>query len=259
MGRIISRMTLCAITSALVGCGTLLAGKGRNVPATPASAPKITEPEPDIGRGPLQKGAPVDCEKAKCVALTFDDGPHEETARLLTMLDAYDAKATFFVVGRMVEQIPSIVKQAVAAGHEIGNHSWSHPDLVVMSDSEIRSQLSRTQEVIEKAAGVTPVLFRPPYRLTNRRVAAVAKSLHLAQILWQVDSEDWKNRNADVVARRVLADMRRGAVVLMHDIHSTSISAVPRILSELAGKGFSFVTVSELLAGRKIKPGRLYD
>jgi peptidoglycan/xylan/chitin deacetylase (PgdA/CDA1 family) len=147
----------------------------------------------------------------------------------------------------------------VAAGHEIGNHSWSHASLVAMSDGAIRSQLSRTQAAVEKAAGVTPMVFRPPYGLTNRRVAAVAKSFRLPQILWHVDPEDWKNRNARVVARRVLAGTRRGAVVLMHDIHPTSINAVPRILSVLAGRGFRFVTVSQLFADQKIKPGRQYE
>jgi peptidoglycan/xylan/chitin deacetylase (PgdA/CDA1 family) len=242
-----------------VGCGVLSIELRREATVTPASVPKIAEPEPDIRRGLQQKSAPVDCDDTKCVALTFDDGPIEDTARLLKMLDEYNAKATFFVVGKMVEENPSMVKREAAAGHEIGNHSWSHANLTAMSDGAIRSELSRTQKAVEKAAGVTPTLFRPPYRFTNRRVAAVAKSFHLPQILWQVDSEDWKNRNADVLVRRVLAGTRRGGVVLMHDIHPTSISAVPRILSELARKGFRFVTVSELLLGRKIKPGREYD
>jgi peptidoglycan/xylan/chitin deacetylase (PgdA/CDA1 family) len=95
--------------------------------------------------------------------------------------------------------------------------------------------------------------------MTNHRVAAAAKAFNLPQILWHVDPEDWKNRNARLVARRVLAGTRRGAVVLMHDIHPTSISAVPRILAALAAKGFKFVTVSDLLADRKIKPGQLYE
>lgn len=259
MGRIVSGLTLCAIFSAAVGCGVLSVEMRRDATVTPASVPKIAEPEPDIRRGLQQKSAPVDCDEVKCVALTFDDGPREDTARLLKMLDEYNAKATFFVVGKMVEEDPSMVKREVAAGHEIGNHSWSHANLTVMSDNAIRSELSRTQKAVEKAAGVSPTLFRPPYRFTNRRVAAVAKSFHLPQIFWQVDSEDWKDRNAGVVARRVLADTRPGAVVLMHDIHPTSINAVPKILSGLASRGFRFVTVSELFLGRKIKPGRQYD
>jgi peptidoglycan/xylan/chitin deacetylase (PgdA/CDA1 family) len=260
MRRIIFGLTICTITSAAtVGCGTLPAQTARNTTLIPAGVPKITEPEPEIRRGLLQKVAPVDCAVAKCVALTFDDGPNEDTARLLKMLDTYHAKATFFVVGEMVKEDPSMVKREVAAGHEIGNHSWSHPNLAVMSESAIRSQLSRTQEAVEKAAGVTPVLLRPPYGETNRRVASVAKAFHMPQILWQVDPEDWKDRHTSVVARRVLAATRNGDVVLMHDIQPTTISAVPRILAVLAGKGFSFVTVSELFADRKIKPGREYE
>jgi peptidoglycan/xylan/chitin deacetylase (PgdA/CDA1 family) len=257
--RITFWLTISTMTSAVVGCGTLSGETKRNAALIPATVPKITQPEPEIRRGLLRKAGPVDCAVAKCVALTFDDGPNEDTARLLKMLDTYHAKATFFVVGQMVSEDPSMVRQEVAAGHEIGNHSWSHPNLAVMSDGAIRSQLSRTQEAVEKAAEVTPVLLRPPYGATNRRVASVARSFHMPQILWQVDPEDWKDRHADVVARRVLAATRRGDVVLMHDIHPTTISAVPRILAVLAGKGFRFVTVSELFADRKIRPGRLYE
>ena len=139
MGRIVFGLALCAIFSGAVGCGMLSAGMRRVATVTSASVPKIAQPEPDIRRGFQQKSAPVDCDELKCVALTFDDGPRKDTARLLKMLDEYNAKATFFVVGKMVEADPSMVEREVAAGHEIGNHSWSHANLAVMSDNAIRS------------------------------------------------------------------------------------------------------------------------
>ncbi|MEO5874881.1 MAG: polysaccharide deacetylase family protein [Streptosporangiaceae bacterium] len=259
MRRVVLGLTICTIASGAAACGNLPAEVARNAAVVPVRVPVVTEPEPEIRRGLLQKSAPVDCGKAKCIALTFDDGPMEDTDRLLRMLAEYDAKATFFVVGQMVKEDPSMVRKEVAGGHEIGNHSWSHANLAVMSTSGIRSQLSRTQEAVERAAGVTPVLLRPPYGATNRNVASVARSFHMPQILWQVDPEDWKYRDSSTVARRVLSGAHRGDVVLMHDIHPTTISAVPRILASLAGQGYRFVTVSELFADRKFKPGSAYE
>ncbi|MFI7125111.1 polysaccharide deacetylase family protein [Nonomuraea sp. NPDC050153] len=188
----------------------------------------------------------VDCRHVKCVALTFDDGPGPYTDTLLAYLAAYRARATFFVVGGNVVTYPRVLRRTVAAGHEIGNHTWSHPDLRRLSPAGVRSQLVRTDRVIQAATGVVPRLVRPPYGAFNRTVRRqTARPL----VLWSVDTLDWRYRNSATVARRALRWVRPGSVILFHDIHPTTVRAIPRVLRNLAKRGYRFVTVSELFGG----------
>ncbi|GAA3790945.1 polysaccharide deacetylase family protein [Streptomyces phyllanthi] len=188
----------------------------------------------------------TDCKKVKCIALTFDDGPAApETATLLTYLAQYKARATFFVVGQNVAAHPELVRAEAKAGHEVGNHSFTHPDLTKLTRDEIASQLGRTSALIKAATGKAPTLFRPPYGAINVEVKAATT---LSPVLWDVDTEDWKYRDAAKVARTVVAEAERNDVVLMHDIHPTSVAAVPQILRTLTADGYHFVTVSHLRA-----------
>ena len=229
----------------------------RGGPASPLPV-SLKEPDPDIRRGLHLEYARVDCALARCVALTFDDGPMPESDRLLQMLARYRAKATFFVVGRMVKENPDILRREVAAGHEIANHSWSHSNLAALPVDGVRGEIAKTQDAIREASGYRSLLLRPPYGSTNEHVAAVAKEFGLPEILWAVDPLDWKDRSASLVARRILDHTRPGDIVLMHDIHASTVDAVPEILSTLAGRGYKFVTVSELLAGTGAEPGHQY-
>lgn len=199
----------------------------------------------------------VDCKKVKCVALTFDDGPGPYTARLLHMLRKYGAKATFFVVGQMVaaDRERTLIR-IVEDGHELGNHTWSHPDLTAVPGDVLHHQFRRTQDLVERLTGLRMTLMRPPYGSTDGRVAAETRREGLAQILWNVDTLDWLDRSAPIVARRA-AQAKPGSIVLMHDIHHTTVDAVPKILDVLAHKGYTFVTVSELY-GKPPAPGRKY-
>ncbi|MFF0248647.1 polysaccharide deacetylase family protein [Streptosporangium sandarakinum] len=204
---------------------------------------------------PRQK---IDCGKAKCVALTYDDGPGHDTARLLDILARHHARATFFLVGGMVlANADGALRRMVRDGHELGNHTWSHPQLTALSESAVRAELARTQNVIERRTGVRATLMRPPYGATDGRVAAVARRMGLAQVLWNVDTLDWRDRVTPVVARRATA-IKPGSIVLMHDIHRTTVDAAPRILKELTRRGFVFVTVSELY-GKPLRPGVGYS
>ncbi|MCD7444707.1 polysaccharide deacetylase family protein [Streptomyces lincolnensis] len=188
----------------------------------------------------------TDCKKVTCIALTFDDGPAApETATLLTSLAQYRARATFFTVGQNVAAHPELVRAEARAGHEVGNHSWNHPDLTKLTPSQIASQLNRTSAAIKAATGKAPTLFRPPYGAIN---AQVKSATTLSPVLWDVDTEDWKYRDEDKVARTVIAKAQRNDVVLMHDIHPTSVAAVPQILRTLTDRGYHFVTVSHLRA-----------
>ncbi|MEW1845592.1 polysaccharide deacetylase family protein [Nonomuraea angiospora] len=199
-----------------------------------------------------------DCAKLKCVALTFDDGPGEYTARLLDLLRKRDVKATFFVIGQMVaaDKGGRLVRRIVEDGHELGNHSWSHPALAGLSHDAVQRQLQHTNDLVFKLTGVRMHIMRPPYGSTNAAVAAEARHEGLAEILWSVDTLDWLHRVPAAVTRRA-GEAKPGSIVLMHDIHRTTVEAVPAILDLLARKGFTFVTVSELY-GRTPSPGRTY-
>jgi peptidoglycan-N-acetylglucosamine deacetylase len=198
----------------------------------------------------------VDCRRVKCVALTFDDGPGPDTGRLLETLAAHDAHATFFVVGRNVRTYRSLTRAELAAGHELGNHTWNHADLTRRPDAEIRSQLSRTDDAVTAATGAAPTLMRPPYGALN---AAVRRQIAQPIILWSVDTEDWKNRDSAGVADYTLKTVRPGDIVLFHDIHATTVDAIPRILESLAARGYHFVTVTQLYGDQPLKPGTVYQ
>ena len=187
------------------------------------------------------------------IAMTFDDGPHAtNTAKLLEMAAKRHIKLTFFVLGECVEQNPTVLQREVAEGNEIGNHSWSHPNLAKLSDDAVRSQLRRTEDIIFKTAGVKPKLMRPPYgELTKRQRILVNHDFGYKVILWDVDPLDWKRPGPSVVARRIIAGTRPGSIILSHDIHPPTIEAMPGVFDALLAKGFKFVTVSELLAMNK--------
>ncbi|GAA0376324.1 hypothetical protein GCM10009530_28530 [Microbispora corallina] len=198
----------------------------------------------------------LDCGRLKCVALTFDDGPGEATDKVLDLLAAHHARATFFVLGQMVtDKSRDFVRRMVAEGHEVGNHSWDHAALAGLSADAVRRELDRTQDVVRRVAGVRMTLMRPPYGSTNHEVENVARQEGLAQILWAVDTLDWRDRDPAIVAKRCCS-AKPGDIVLMHDIHPTTIAALPRLLDELDRKGFTYVTVSELLGSPA--PGKQY-
>jgi peptidoglycan/xylan/chitin deacetylase (PgdA/CDA1 family) len=195
------------------------------------------------------------------IAMTFDDGPHAtNTPKLLEMAAQRHIKLTFFVLGECVEQNPDVLRREVAEGHEIGNHSWSHPNLAKLSDANVRSQLQRTEDIIQKTAGIKPELMRPPYgELTKRQRILVNHQFGYKVILWNVDPLDWKRPGSDIVAQRIIAGARPGSIILSHDIHPPTIAAMPQVFDALLAKGFKFVTVSELLAmdkGGERKPSK---
>ena len=180
----------------------------------------------------------------KVVALTFDDGPNPNTTPVaLELLKKYNAKATFFMVGRSVAGNEDIIKQVVAEGHQIGNHSWSHPLLTKVTLEQAKSQINDTTEVLKKASGQDVHIMRPPYGGINSAIqAAVSQSF----ILWDVDTFDWKNRNTASIMKEV-QKTQSGSIILMHDIHQTSIDALPSVLQYLTEQGFELVTIDELM------------
>src|ERR1700686_3032711 len=209
---------------------------------TPPSAEKITFTKLNVD-GPY-------------IAMTFDDGPHAtNTPKLLDMAAKRHIKLTFFVIGQCVEQNPAVLRREGAEGHEIGNHTWSHPDLAKLSDEGVRTQLQQTEDIIVKTTGIKPKLMRPPYgALTKRQRQWVNRDFGYKIILWDVDPVDWKRPGSNVVAQRIIAGARPGSIILSHDIHPPTIAAMPQVFDTLLAKGFKFVTVSELISLAQTSP-----
>lgn len=179
--------------------------------------------------------------EALAVALTFDDGPHPVlTPRLLDILASEEVVASFFVIGEFAERHPEIVRRAFAAGHEIGNHSWSHPFLTRLPLAGVTEEVSRTDTLLRDITGHVPNTLRPPYGAENRAIKAIVLPRPL--VLWNVDTNDWRTRNAAAIERA--ATQSSGRIILMHDIYPTTIEAVPAIIKNFKSRGFGFVPVS---------------
>ena len=199
----------------------------------------------------------VDCAQVKCVALTFDDGPTPYTDRLLSILSANKAKATFFEIGNKVAANPAGAKRVVEAGMELGNHTWEHPNMTTLPLEDVPSQLSRANDAIAAATGVTPKLWRPPGGLTNAAVNEQAGKVGLAGILWDVIPYDWINDSNTAASRLLLmSQIKPGSVVLLHDTYSSTVDIVEQFIPVLKANNYHFVTVTQLLGQRA--PGSVY-
>ena len=199
----------------------------------------------------------VDCSQAKCVALTFDDGPGPFTDRLLQILDDNDAGATFFLIGNKVAANPAGAKRIADAGMEVANHTWEHPNMTTIPPEEIARQLSKANEAIAAATGQTPTLYRPAGGLSNDVVRAAAKDRGLAEILWDVVPFDWINDSDTAATTHMLkTQIKPGSVVLFHDTYSSTVDVVYQFIPVLKANGYQLVTVSQLLGPRA--PGSSY-
>ena len=199
----------------------------------------------------------VDCSLAKCVALTFDDGPTPFTDRLLKILQDDNAKATFFLIGNKVAANPAGAKHIADAGMEIGSHTWEHPNMTTIPSQDISPQLSKANESITGATGHTPKLYRPAGGLSNDAVRQAAARLGQAEILWDVIPFDWINDSNTAATRQVLmTQIKPGSVVLFHDTYSSTVDLVYQFIPVLKANSYHLVTVSQLLGPRA--PGSSY-
>lgn len=179
------------------------------------------------------------------VVLTFDDGPAPRSTRpILAALAAQCTKATFFVIGEMAAEHPNVVREVAEQGHTIGTHTWSHLNLKRLPDGKMKVQIEAAVTAVEKAAGV-PIapFFRYPYLSSSDATIAYLKSRNIAQFAIDIDSFDWRSRNASSVVRRVMSvlEQRGRGIILLHDIHPSTAAAVPELLAELKAKGFRVV------------------
>lgn len=221
--------------------GAPVAGENADSPAIAPKPPATPVPRltynsvPNVGR---------------TIAMTFDDGPSPKlTPQLLDMLKARGIRATFFVVGQNAAEYPDILRRAAVEGHEIASHTWSHPQLTRLSAAAFAAQIDKTNAAIKAAIGHNPAVMRPPYGATNANLdRRLNREWGLKVILWDVDPLDWKYRNAARVQRTILEQVKPGSIVLSHDIHASTVAAMPGTLDALIARGYKFATVSELIA-----------
>lgn len=187
----------------------------------------------------------------KLLAITFDDGPGPYTARLLDGLKERNAKATFFVLGSRVSGYRDIVARQYSEGHQVASHSWNHPQLTKLGGTQLAAQLNDTADAIRSVTGQETFYLRPPYGSYNATVKAYSGA---PIILWSVDPLDWKYRNAETVKNNIVSHAKDGDIILVHDIHSTSVDGALAAIDILQAQGYEFVTVQELLRRRGITP-----
>lgn len=181
-------------------------------------------------------------------ALTFDDGPHRTvTRRILEILNEEKVTATYFPVGNVAVRYPSIIRDWVAAGHEIGNHSYTHGDLRAMKPDAQRFEITETNRVLREL-GASSILFRPPYGRYNHTLLEVAREEGSETVLWNVDTRDWKVRDPDKIVQHVTTAAGSGSVLLLHSTYPTTASALPRVIESLRAKNCEFVTLSDWIA-----------
>lgn len=221
------------------------------VTITPFSVGPVTPPGGDAGTGagasPIGGGQEASPPPGR-IALTFDDGPDEVyTKEILDILERYHVKATFFLIGNQVERHPGVVRQIASAGHELGNHGYSHSRLTTLSAEAARREISRTQEAIKAATNVTPAWFRPPYGSHNEEIRRMAKAEGAATVLWTLNPDDWRGPGQAVIVQRVTSAARDGAIVLLH-VRAQTACALPTLIEELRAKGFELVRLSDILS-----------
>lgn len=184
----------------------------------------------------------------KKIAISFDAAwGNEETQTLIDILKEYNVKTTFFVVGSWVDKYPDSVKALAEAGHEVCNHSDTHPHMPKLSESDMKAQIESCNEKIKAITGVSPILFRPPYGDYNNAVVQSAKDLGMYAIQWNVDSLDWKNPTPQQITDRVLKKVTPGSIVLFHNGAKNTPAALPTILKTLQSEGYTIVPVSQLI------------
>lgn len=186
--------------------------------------------------------------RKKLIALTFDDGPHpQSTPRLLEILAQEKVKATFFVIGEMAEQYPDLVRAELAAGHAVGNHTYHHVNLTKILEGDVATEIDACTEALNRITGVTPHLFRPPGGDYDTGVAEASEALAYTMVLWTDDPGDYASPGAQVIQQRIIRKAGNGGIILIHDGVDQTIQILPQMIKELKVKGYTFVTVDELM------------
>lgn len=208
---------------------------------TPKDYIQPTRESPFILRGPRD---------TRRIAITFDDGPTPGvTEKVLQALSQNHAKATFFMIGKRIKQSPNLAREVHAQGHEIANHSYTHPMLSHLSNDMVTQELEKTQRTIEETTGVKAHWFRPPYGAFKSSQSPLAAALKLSVVIWSIDPKDWSRPGINIIYGRILSQASGGDIILCHDLHHQTGDAAPYVIASLVDRGFELVTLSELLLG----------
>jgi peptidoglycan-N-acetylglucosamine deacetylase len=198
---------------------------------------------------------------SKKLALTYDDGPNDpHTLHLLEILAKHNVHATFFLIGQYAEKRPDIAREIVRAGHALGNHTFSHRNLIFLSNRQTKSELQQCEQVLSDATGELPRLFRPPFGGRRPGTLQIARSLQLEPVMWNVTGWDWKGRPAEYVEQRVRKQLRGGDVILLHDgsharfgaDRSQTVIATDRLITNYKLQGYEFVTILEMMREQSV-------
>ena len=191
------------------------------------------------------------------VALTFDDGPNANTSRVLDILEKYNVKATFFVLGTNIEGYEDTILRMKELGMEIGNHMYSHKLMTILTEEEITSEIKKVDDLVFDIINRYPSLIRPSYGTSNKRML---KIIDRPVIIWDIDTLDWKYHNSTRISNKILDKVSDGDIVLMHDIYSATANSLEITIPKLLDKGYQLVTVSELfyLKEKELKAGKIY-
>jgi peptidoglycan/xylan/chitin deacetylase (PgdA/CDA1 family) len=193
---------------------------------------------------------------SKQLALTYDDGPNDpHTLRLLEVLTKHEVHATFFLIGRYVKQRPDVAREIVQAGHAVGNHTFSHPNLIFASTGQVRTEVQQCAQTLDDAVGQHSRLFRPPFGGRRPATLRIARSLGLEPVMWNVTGWDWKGKPAEYVEHKVHEQIRGGDVVLLHDggnaffgaDRSQTVLATDRLITRCKSEGYEFVTIPVMM------------
>lgn len=203
---------------------------------------------PACAQAPLYHSVKTDTMK---IAITFDDGPHPYlTQEILDILEQHGVKATFFMVGVNIVNYPEAARAVIGAGHEVGNHTFTHTHMKRLSEAEVARELGSCEDALEELCEYRPHLFRPPEGAVNTYVEHCSESNDYTLILWSLDTRDWESKNTEQIVQTVLSRVEAGDIILMHDYigrHSKTPEALAILLPRLLERGFEPVTVSELL------------
>ncbi|PKO16028.1 hypothetical protein CVU37_11785 [candidate division BRC1 bacterium HGW-BRC1-1] len=235
----LSKNPLTLTTAIFLSCATLLP-----IPAFAAGVEGGYGKTPNATEGTVSSWP----TGKKLIALTYDDGPNTKvTQPLMDLLESEGVPATFYLLGQTAKANPKLTAEIQRRGFEVGNHSWSHPQLTKLGVDGIKSQLQRANDAMTAPRPVTTM--RPPYGAHNATVRRVCSDMGFSVILWDVDTNDWrKGTTAEKIVKTVLEEAKDGSIILMHDRLPTTVPATRQIIAELKKRGYTFVTVSQLLA-----------
>ena len=250
---------IAALVAGMAGCS----GNGYSA-TSPATARKAVSAS---GTAAFARGSDgvVDCRKLKCVAITFDTGPSVRTPQILSILRKYHVHATFFTIGQNVMKYPATAKEMAAEGNEMETLTWDHSILTSISKDAVRQEIVQGRAAVQQVTGEVPTLLRPPQGRTSDTVTAIVRSLGMSEVEWTATASDFETTDSALITKRILDQTKPDGIILLHDHvdptnqgYNGTVGAVAGIISALQARGYTFVTVSQLLAPGTPQPGKVY-